>query len=236
VQTVRSFCDQALWLNRGVPQALGGTLEVTSEYVQYLWGAAQKTGDAWRAASQTDVQSKSLERWGSGEFVVDEVVVSSNTAGQQGLFEYGDQVSVKVTARALEDLDTTQVGFGIAFRNTKGLDIINFTTLDQGIRIPPLAAGQIIHLECRFENILSNGHYALVVNIEDRSKGAPVYFDYIENAKIIQVVSSRAIYSAVLPRADINWVVEQSLPNSRQDRKRMARFNKKNWFLWSRNL
>jgi ABC-type polysaccharide/polyol phosphate transport system ATPase subunit len=236
VQTVRSFCDQALWLNRGVPQALGGTLEVTSEYVQYLWGAAQKTGDAWRAASQTDVQSKSLERWGSGEFVVDEVVVSSNTAGQQGVFEYGDQVSVKVTARALEDLDTTQVGFGIAFRNTKGLDIINFTTLDQGIRIPPLAAGQIIHLECRFENILSNGHYALVVNIEDRSKGAPVYFDYIENAKIIQVVSSRAIYSAVLPRADINWVVEQSLPNSRQDRKRMARFNKKNWFLWSRNL
>lgn len=207
VQTVRSFCSEAMWLNHGVPQAFGGPLEVTSDYVQFLWGAAQKIGDARIAEIQTDMQSKSLVRWGSGEFIVDEVDVTSGTSGAQGVFEHGDQMTVRITARALDDIDTAQVGFGIAFRNTKGLDIINFTTLDQGIRIPPLAAGQSVQLDCRFENILSAGHYALVINIEDRSKGAPVYFDYIENAKIIQVFSSRSIFSAVLPPAEISFSI-----------------------------
>lgn len=212
VQTVRSFCDQALWLNRGVPQAMGGTMEVTSEYVQFLWGSNDQNQRALAAEKEpgqssvnvTDLQDPNLIRWGSGEFVFEEVDVSSESSGVQGIFEYGERMVVRVKARALKDIDTEQVGFGIALRNTKGLDIINFTTLDQGVSIPSLAAGQAIQLECRFDNILSAGHYALVINIEDRSKSESVYFDYIENAKIIQVVSNRAIFSAVLPRAEIH--------------------------------
>jgi len=92
------------------------------------------------------------------------------------------------------------VGMGMALRNRKGLDVIVSTTLEQGINLPSLRAGQVLRVSFDLENILAPGEYALVLNVEDRQSGSPRYLDFVENAIIFQVISHRDIYSLVLPQ------------------------------------
>jgi len=53
-----------------------------------------------------------------------------------------------------------------------------------------------------WENIVAPGDYALVLNIEDRSTGAPQYYDYIENVFVFTSLSDKNVYSVVLPKVD----------------------------------
>jgi hypothetical protein len=102
-------------------------------------------------------------------------------------------------AKVQTDIQSNALGVGMALRNRKGLDIIVSTTLDQGVMLPALRAGQVLHVSFELENILAPGEYALVLNAEDRQGGTPRYLDFVENAIVFQVVSRHNIYSVVLP-------------------------------------
>jgi lipopolysaccharide transport system ATP-binding protein len=215
VQTVRTFCDSALWLNEGRVQAAGPTLDVTSEYIRFLFkdtssppadGRERSSVQLPGAAVDMAVQAIHLDdrpdliRWGLGGLrLVACSIDSGQTAGENPVFEYGAPMRITVEARAVEDIDSNQIGLGFAFRNTKGLDIITSTTYDQENYIHLIKAGQRLRVTFELDNILAPGDYALVLDIEDRSGGTPRYYDFIENAVTFKVISRAYVFSAVLP-------------------------------------
>jgi len=222
VQTVRSFCDEAMWLHEGRTEALGKPAEITGRYLQYLFEEQKKTETStgqpkidYSSHTNTEVgllhrldMRNDLVRWGSGEIQVEAFSIGSEGEFGQVVFEYGQMIQVDFIARATRTIPSTAIGFGIAFRNTKGLDIITCTTYEQDIQIPPLREGQVVHLCFTLENILAPGSYALVINAEARDQAQATYFDFIENATIFTVVSSRHIYSLVLPKYSVKMNIE----------------------------
>lgn len=222
VQTVRSFCHRAIWLHDGSIKDEGSPLEITSRYIQYLFGT-----QATRRLTRTEVpssdrlestdgtqQQKSydsgierrllkptscpdLVRWGSGELVIESFAMDNGQVPGRSVFEYGERLHIEFQARALKDVPSSEVSFGFALRNTKGLDIITSTTHEGGHQFASFSAGQVVHIAFDLDNILAPGDYALVLSI-----GEPPglhYYDFIENAVLFKVVSKRRIYSAVLP-------------------------------------
>ena len=220
VNSVRSFCDRVVWLDGGRLIELGEPREVTSRYLQLLLGGAAPaeepepaTAEASEAATaapaprQTTIRKlhtfadrPSLTRWGSGELRIEAAAIESGVPGREAVFEHGGQIHIEFRLRATKSVASEHIGFGFALRNIRGLDIITYTTWEAGLRLPALAAGHEVRLAFEFRNILAAGQYELVLNVEDVVTNVERhYYDFVENVAIIQVVSARSIFSAVLP-------------------------------------
>ena len=215
VQTVRSFCDTAIWLKNGLPHAYGSPLEVTSQYIQHLWNqtpeaSCDETDNCSEISGNNLLQRGdgliSLEnrpdliRWGNGGIRILGYSITAHDDNREQILEHGQPLKISIQLIAQSDLDSDHIGIGIGLRNNKGLDIINPTTYDAGHRLPPLREGQLVNVTFEFENILAPGDYALVINAEDRINNPPSYYDYIENAALLRVVSQMPIFSMVLPQ------------------------------------
>lgn len=218
VQTVRSFCDVALWIHEGKAQAFGAPVDITGRYIQFLFenqAGMEKPQESislqydrsQNSVERTEIrldQRSDIVRWGSGEIRIEGFSIDNGSGSAQTIFEYGRPIHIEVTARAMVDIPSREIGFGFAFRNSKGLDIITGTTIEQGVKIPPVSEGQTIRLVYDMDNILAPGTYALVLNAENKDQGHAHYYDFIENASIFSVVSQKHIYSLVLPKVQMS--------------------------------
>ena len=208
VQTVRSFCDTALWLKDGVVQMAGAPIDVTSFYTYSTFSTSRKRqpynhrvpfSTAGGRAKACQLACKDLVRWGSGDVRITSCWLDNGQGETRPTFEHGEPLRIEMDIEVQTDLDSNAVGFGMALRNRRGLDLITSTTLDEGYTLPPVRAGQSLQITFDLENILAPGDYALVLNAEDRQTGSPRYLDFIENAMIFRVVARQNIYSLVLP-------------------------------------
>jgi len=150
-----------------------------------------------------------LVRWGSGRLTIEGFQIENGVSTGAKVFEYGQHLKITVQLRALQEITSDQVGVGISFRNIKGLDVINSTTYDAGNRLPSLRQGQIVRVVFELDNILAPGDYALVTNAEDRTHMPPEYYDYIENATVMKVVSRAPVFSMVLPPVKQTILIEE---------------------------
>ena len=199
IQTVRSFCDKVLWLDKGEVKGLGAPGDITSQYIQSLWNPADVSQSGQPSNSlQPSLQRGDLVRWGNGGIRIENVEFNQKQTHSH-VVELNQSLEVEVFARAEQAIASGEVGIGIGFRNQKGLDVIVSTTFDAHNFIPPLAAGQRIRAKFKMDNILAPGDYALVVNIEDRGNAVPQYYDFIENAHLFKVVANQAVFSLVAP-------------------------------------
>lgn len=202
VQTVRSFCDQVLWLDRGTVQGYGQPGDVTSRYIQSLW---TMNPEQLQGKPQDELARSDLVRWGSGDVRIESVEFTQD--GQStNMLELGNSIEVRVEVLAEKDIASEEIGIGIGFRNQKGLDVIISTTFDAGNRLPALTAGQRVRAIFKLKNILAPGDYALVVNVEDRGNAIPQYYDFIENVRLFKVVANQPVFSLVA--APVDQVVE----------------------------
>jgi lipopolysaccharide transport system ATP-binding protein len=219
IQAVRTLCDRVLWLHDGRVKGEGATLDVTSQYVQFLFSDQainrEQLSSKISAISESDRDSlvgkldrslkridslSGLVRWGSGEIQIEGFRIDSSDGSQ--VFSLGDRVHLEIQIRAAVDIQSTAIGVGFGLQNSKGLHIISVTTIDEKVQIGPLQAGNRIRFIFEWENIVAPGDYALVLNIEDRSTGAPQYYDYIENVFVFTSLSDKNVYSVVLPKVD----------------------------------
>lgn len=222
-QTIRSFCHRALWLDGGRLKTIGKPVDVTSAYVQDLFrersgaraATAANAGKPAVSVAASDQQALSsqrelidfaaregLTRWGTGELRVIAAALDAGVPTHEPVFNHGDRIHVEFCVAATADIDSTEIGFGIAIRDRRGLHVIVSTTYERGKRYGPLRAGQQIRLSFEFPNILAPAEYALVLNAEDRGGADIHYYDFIENAFLFRVVATHAIYSLVLPQVD----------------------------------
>jgi hypothetical protein len=218
VQTVRSFCDRAIWLNLGEMAMEGPPLDTTARYIQDLFEEQNKAASL--AASRVEYltaevmpdqpEARSslreridLVRWGSGELRIEACSLDNGLDMSKPVFDYGERLHISLQILALKEVHSSNIGVGFAFRNINGLDIITGATFDEGLRIQSLRLGEVLEVKFALDNILAAGDYELVVNVENRDEAAPKYYDFIENMVIFKVVSPKLIHSLVLPHIEI---------------------------------
>ncbi len=224
VDTVRTFCDAAVWLDQGGVRQVGEPREVTARYLEFLLGrraprpaAEASQGRARPPADTSNVGATSpasrmasreltrldgrrdLVRWGSGGVVVRGFAMDNGTPGASSAFAMGDRLRIEIEIGADYDVDVPGLGVCFAFRNTKGLDIITFTTWEAGLRLEAPRAGTAMRLCFEVENILAPGEYALVLVVEDVRGLERRYLDFVENAMMFRVTANHPVFSAVLP-------------------------------------
>ncbi len=164
IQSVRMFCERAVWLCDGQVGMEGGPLKVTAAYMRHLFGDGSNPGalpgegeetPAVPEPTATPVPAESasgedrswdpladrpdLVRWGSGEMVVEAVRFGDCARQAVPVFEYGEEVHSEVRLRSKQDVSLAGLGFAFALRNTKGLDVILLHDLRPGLPVVPLA-------------------------------------------------------------------------------------------------
>lgn len=225
IQGMRSLCDRAIWLKQGQQAATGSTLEVTSKYLQFLFNQSSVADDIQNQNNSPLVENISMDmlgglrplrnrpdliRWGTREITIEGFALHRSGKAVTEVFEYNDQMTIEFQIKAETDINSEDIGFGFAFRNERGLEIINSTTYDAGTRFPPLKKGQKMRVTFKLENILAPGAYSLVLSIEDRTHLKIKYYDFIENAVIFRTVSRAPISSVVLPKVDQSYTLVEN--------------------------
>lgn len=220
IQTVRSFCNSVLWIDKGILLREGSTLDITSEYVRFLFEDEKDRNDYENNERQknielteyekkekidyetdtTEKKDENINSWGNGDIKIIKFSILDEDGKDLNVLEWGQQVTVTFTAKALKDINCENVGFGFSFRNRYGLDIIVSTTIEEGLRFGNFKSGDEMQIRFEFENILAPGEYLLTLQVEDRTNKIPEYYEFIENAKVFKVIANKIFSSLVLPK------------------------------------
>jgi ABC-type polysaccharide/polyol phosphate transport system ATPase subunit len=178
---VRRFCDDALWLDRGISRAIGDPQQVIDAYLldvarseDEVLGAPVSqlpTPDSRPESEPEDLSRAAEGRWGSREAEITSVELVG-PAGPGHVFESGDRVDIRLHMHANQPLTDVVVGIGIF--NAEGICCYGTNT-----RIDGAAGGELTgEGEASFEIDrldLVDGTYKLDVAVH-RASGAP--YDY----------------------------------------------------------
>ncbi|RAU93229.1 ABC transporter ATP-binding protein [Paenibacillus sp. YN15] len=208
VQSVRNFCDKAIWLDQGKVRMLGNTVDVTASYIQYMNSFAEPHSEnsSIKELSEPRKQNESkmrvgkfnfINRWGKFVGLIKYVDLLNSKGNPTELLHYGENVSVKVGFYVDENIvDLNTLSIAISIKNKQGIDIIVSTTFDNEI-IRITKRNKFYETEFLFTNYLTSDDYILVAAIEDRSQSLPQYYDFIEGAKYFRVLTDRQLFGII---------------------------------------
>ena len=214
VSSVRTYCNRAIWLANGGLRQIGDVKEVTSRYLEDLFGADVGNATAVKAEPDARVRSEvtqaatGLSRWGSGEIAID----SFSFSGSGRVVEYGESLKLVLNVVAKRDVSVPE-GFSAAFsiRDRKATDIVCCSSKDENIvQGGRIAAGSRYRFEFSWRNELRADEYCLVMAIENRGNSGALYFDYVENGIFFKTVSSFPIYALTRPNCRTTFGIEES--------------------------
>jgi lipopolysaccharide transport system ATP-binding protein len=219
VQSIRLFCDRAVWIERGRVRLQGPPDEVTAQYLRdlhcgdappepktvlptlYAECDEEPVGDAF--AQDCDLAAgcapAGAVRWGRGGARLLKAGISSPRGTNPGAAVHGQPLRVAITCAL--DVDSREAGIGVAFalRHRKSLDLVCESTAARRVALPARAPGEAIRVEFDFDNILGPDEYSVAVAVERNVDGHPEYLDFVEGILPFTVVSDEYIYSLVRP-------------------------------------
>lgn len=220
IQTVRTFCQRAVWLDKGRVRMSGDAPEVTARYMEWLFAAepkpaaknakalaaapppAAKTGASAPAKPDAppdapvaiDIDARSgLRRWGSGEIRLRKFALYTETQRKSFVFQHQDRLSIEFEVE-VETLPqgVPEYSVGFSLRDKRGVDIIAFSLEEENADFRIERAGQRNRVRFSFSNILVPGEYMLIGAVQHNDlNGRRQYFDYIENLQLFEVVSRK---------------------------------------------
>ena len=213
IQTVRTFCQRTIWLDKGRVRMAGDTPEVTARYMEWLFTAPQKpaaktTASAApkvatvaasanaspEAAATVDVDAlSSLRRWGSGEIRLRSFSFFSDNQKKSFVFHHQDRLVIEFeTEVATMPQGVSEFSIGFSLRDKRGVDIIAFSLEEENADFRIERAGQRNRVRFSFCNILVPGEYMLIGAVQHNDmNGKRQYFDYIENLQLFEVISHK---------------------------------------------
>jgi ABC-type polysaccharide/polyol phosphate transport system ATPase subunit len=131
---VRMLCDRALWLDHGIPKAVGDPIRVVDGYLQEVSGGTPASGVAPAAETAAAPQDNDLpeeERFGSGEIILRRVALVDQSGA--------DLVAVGTGAPAVIEMDVEvrvpqdDFVFGIGIYHADGTQVYGTNTDIEGL-------------------------------------------------------------------------------------------------------
>ncbi|MHC4524519.1 MAG: ABC transporter ATP-binding protein, partial [Planctomycetota bacterium] len=218
VQTVRSFCHSAVWLEQGRLVMKDNTSLVTSSYMESLFSGGNKkltaSSDAGLRSKSNQTQAfislqelsqkKKIRRWGSGDVRVHRFAMIGSDHNNSGCFEWLEDVTIVIEAKGFSPCLHTQYSVAFSCRNNLDLDVIGASSSEQQLFIGNLQPGENVSAQFQFQNIISPGEYMLIMAIEYFANGQRHYCDYVENAFMFQVISGQGHFAICEPKVAID--------------------------------
>lgn len=228
IQTVRLFCDRAVWLDHGRVRMEGRPDEVGNAYLEALYAGsksadqASKTAEPLAAASlpeapvhlgdehgllgAVDLGASSAlpagSRWGDGGGKLLWAALYGPAGRTAGAVEYGQKLRIAVLYRC--DMDPVPEDISVAFTvlHRKSLELLCESTSAQKLRLDGFGQA-VVKIEFEFDNLLAPDDYALALALWRDTGSAPEYLDFVSGVLPFTVVDTQPAYGLVRPRVAI---------------------------------
>lgn len=216
-QSIRLFCDRAIWLDRGRVCLEGDPAKVSNEYLRHLHsnelsesvaaaGVSDVTIDSPRSqpdayAYEVDLglhaQNPDIVRWGRGGARLLWAGLTGEDSGAVAL-RHGERLKLSVLFTCDSQLaENLSVAFTILHR--KSLELIYESTSARGLMIDTTYARGPLRADFEFDNILAADDYTVALALWRDVDGHPEYLDFVSGVLPFKVVSDTVVHGLVRP-------------------------------------
>ena len=206
VSSVRTLCDRAIWLDKGVMRLAGAVMPVTSAYIENVFKDGQDTSkplpeptDGTCAESIQPVQEHApINHWGSRVGILRAVKLCNEEGRETSTIHDREIVKVMVTLDIPADVDRSTLSVAFSFKSLAGVDLVVGTTWHDG-RLSFSDSEDSTTVCFSSRNVLNSGEYMLAIGVEERTEFSINYFEYIEGAKFFRVSHSNEKLGVAVP-------------------------------------
>lgn len=217
--SVLSFCQSALWLDKGVMRMHSTSQETTQAYIEYcaqesygdevkLQALERGLGDGLPKAAKVSlkpVEDLTLEMfdniahsdgWKSGDATVQSVVLTNIDDPGRPFFYGGEHVLLKITAQVHRDMRSPILGFFV--KDSLGQSLFGEHTYTHVVPPMELTAGQTLQAKFEFHlPLLPNGDYSMTVSVAEGDPVTNTQHHWLHDAVILKVSSPTLRYGLV---------------------------------------
>ncbi len=188
IDTIRSFCERAIWLDDGRVRLDGDVMSVSAAYMESVTGCAGKT-----VLSEKADGFGCVNRFGSAKG-------SILSVSAPAILQTGEMAEFLCTFEIPAGIDLDNLAFSMSIKNGLGLDITVISTADEGLLFDSYGRHRVkITAPC----YLSAGEYSICVSLEDRGSIPIKYYDYAEGVQSFRVVSKGEVFGIYRAPAEI---------------------------------
>jgi lipopolysaccharide transport system ATP-binding protein len=230
VGSVRTLCQQAIWLHAGHLMDLGEVFPVTGKFTEYIFKdpdlddtAEDKIKAVENQLANNIISNKDdidfnekiisnsikfmpirnprhLAHWGSHQGLILSSNLTNSENQEQDVFNFSESFKIYVKVKVPKTIPRNTLGVAISIKDLKGTDLIVSSTYDSQVRILP--EGENFQVVFSMINILAEGEYLLVVALESREHNSIHYYEYIEGIQYFKTLSNRKIFGIFQPQID----------------------------------
>jgi ABC-type polysaccharide/polyol phosphate transport system ATPase subunit len=200
---VRTLCDRALWLDKGMIEAIGDPMRVVDAYLQEVSGgasappAAEEAGPAPQEPARSDTEE---ERWGSGEIVIRRVALTDHEGRELVALGAGTPVVVDIDVDARVPQDDFVFGLGIY--HADGTCVYGTNTDVEGYGPEKIEGKGRVRFVVSSLDLVA-GTYRVDVAVHTRNGRA---FDYRRN--VLRIVVGSRVHDIGIYRPQHEWRFE----------------------------
>jgi len=166
INSVRRFCDRVYWLKNGVVVEEGDTMDVTTNYENFLKKKSIRTVD--REKSRKDEQS-------IPDIVeVDSAVLLNDSLEKLDIVEQDQKVIIKINYTVMDDSIKNPV-LGVAIRTVDNHYVCGLNTLLDNVEIPFKKGKNTFYIEYEKMSLLTGEYYFDVAFFEEHATVPLVY-------------------------------------------------------------
>nr|AZG05359.1 putative ABC transporter hydrophilic component [Xanthomonas phaseoli pv. syngonii] len=218
--SVLSFCQSAIWLDKGVMRMHSSAQETTQAYIEYC--AQESYGDEVKlqALDRREIKGsispsgrapiKAVEEvtlemfdniahsdgWKSGEASIESVSLINIDDPSRPFFYGGEHVLLRISAQVHRDMNSPIVGFFV--KDSLGQSLFGEHTYTHVQPPMELKAGQAVEAEFEFYlPLLPNGDYSMTVSIAEGDPVTNTQHHWLHDAVILKVSSPTLRYGLV---------------------------------------
>ena len=152
---INDLCDETLWLDKGAPQMLGPSRQVTKAYLDSVNAKEVAHRDAAQTHSESSTASDN--RRGTGSIRVTALDLLGADGAPASVLVPGDRLTIRLKYRAAERVE--DVTFGIAVENSAGITVMSSGSSDESAWHVEPGIGEV---EYRMDEcLLAPGSYTL---------------------------------------------------------------------------
>jgi len=197
---VKSVCSKALFISQGQSEGFGPAGEMVDRYTQSLRmqqneRAVERAGGALApapAAVESEGGSGAEGREGTGHARITGVRLLDAQGRVAQTIVHGERVCVEVSLAAQAPVEKLDVV--VRVRDKAGIVLFGFTAIDEGVRLPEMAAGETARVRFVFTSPLAPGPHGVGVSLlrrRDQSVDERLTLDHLETAAAFESLAGK---------------------------------------------
>jgi lipopolysaccharide transport system ATP-binding protein len=191
---LRKLCDEIWWLDGGRLVRRGDPRETLDAYQQCIATKFRAWGEALPAPMRPSL------RRGNGRAVVESLETLGASGRPSMVWQSGEEMLVRVTARYQEPVEEPVIG--VLIRTRVGLEVFGTNTELEKLRIGRCGPGDSLRIDFRFRCDLCPGEYTLTAASHDPDGTA---HDWVDDAVAFVVSDSRYTAGVANLRAQVSF-------------------------------